>query len=169
MAKEYNISKTEAQCRQCEAQIDPGEELTARVREQDGEFVREDFCLACWEAGRVAEGQDVYATWRVRVPMPDEKKKKLLVDDAVLINFFQRLEGENEPVKVGFRYVLALVLMRKKLLVYDRREVLDSGAEIWKMHFRKTGDEHEVVDPKLDEDKIAEVSQSLGDIIEADL
>ncbi|MCE5327651.1 MAG: hypothetical protein LLG01_14695 [Planctomycetaceae bacterium] len=169
MAREYKIAKTEALCRNCQAAIGPGEELVAAVREQDGEFLREDYCLKCLDAVPSAPQPDVYAVWRTKVPAATEKKKRLLVDDSVLLSFFQRLDGSDDPVKIDFRYVLALVLMRKKLLAYDRSRRVEGGGEIWSVHLRKTGEPYEVIDPKLDEDRIAQVSQSLSDIIEGEL
>ena len=59
--------------------------------------------------------------------------------------------------------------MRKKLLVYDRMQREDDGGEIWQMHFKGSDQVHHVIDPKLDEDKIAEVSGQLGQILEGEL
>ena len=98
-----------------------------------------------------------------------EEKKKLLVDDDLLMNFFRRLEGETQGVKISFRFVLGLVLMRKKLLIYDRMVKQDDGVELWQMHFRGSNQMHEVIDPKLDEDKIAEVSGQLTQILNGEL
>jgi len=168
MAKDYKIAKTDALCIACGAQLPGGTDIVAVVREREGEFVREDFCPGCWQTREQTPDPDRYGIWRTHVPMPQEKKK-LLVDDPLLINFFQRLADAEDPVKIGFRFVLALVLMRKKLLIYDGSTTADDGRDVWKMHFKATGEEHQVIDPKFDEDKIAQVSQSLGEIIEADL
>lgn len=167
MAKEYNISKPSGRCRKCDRPLEPKEEFVATVREVGEELTREDFCLACWEGHDHKEGQDIFGVWHAHIPQPQEKKK-ILVNDEVIITFFERLEAADDPVKLGFRYVLALVLMRKKLLVYDRMERRE-GQEIWLMRFRGSDKVHRVVDPRLDEEKIAEVSQSLGAIMEGQL
>ena len=86
----------------------------------------------------------------------------------MLINFFERLEDADDPAKVQFRFVLALILMRKKMLVYDGLKA-GKGDQPWLMHFRGSGKKCRVVDPHMDEDKIAEVSQQLGEILEGDL
>ncbi len=59
--------------------------------------------------------------------------------------------------------------MRKKLLVYDRMERGEDGTETWEMHLRGNPQGHRVIDPKMDEDKIAEVSTQLGQILEGEL
>ncbi len=171
MAKEYNISKTSGACSNCESIMQPEDEYVAVVREVEEEFRREDYCLSCWDSedkSPDAESPDVLGAWRTRVPLPQEKKK-LFVDDELLVNFFRRLEDAEDAAKLTFRYVLALVLMRKRMLVYDRMERTDEGVEIWQMHFKGSDQVEKVIDPKMDEDKIAEVSGQLGQIMESEL
>jgi len=168
MAKEYNISKTGGICAACQNELAAGQEFVATVRQADRELQREDFCLDCWQ-GRTDNRQDqLLAIWKSRVARP-EQKKRLFVDDGLLIDFFKRLAEADSEVQVSFRYVLALVLMRKKLLVYDRMERRADGTEVWLMHLKGDGLTHQVIDPKLDDDKIAEVSGQLGQILEGEL
>ncbi len=169
MPKDYNISKTSERCRLCGANLQPGQQLVATVQENDDQFERMDYCPDCWEKRQSERGEEgVFGVWRTRVPNPEEKKK-LFVDDDLLINFFERLEGAEEPAKVNFRFVLALILMRKKLLIYDKSVKGEDGNETWRMHFKGSQQRCEVIDPHMDEEKIAQVSGSLGDILEGQL
>jgi len=168
MAKEYEISKVTERCRRCGRELAPGEEIVATVRESGEEFVRQDFCPACWDGEDSPRGGDVLGVWRSAVPRPDQKKK-LFVDDELLVNFFERLEGADDPAKVNFRFVLALVLMRKKLLHYERAEPREDGTELWKMRFRGSDQTVDVTNPNMDEEKIAQVSEHLGEILRGEL
>ncbi len=168
MAKDYNISKTAGLCTTCEKQLEPEEDFVAVLRDTTDQFLREDFCIACWDAADKPEGADIFGIWHSKVPTAQEKKK-LLIDDDLLINFFRRLDGESDEMKITFRFVLALVLMRKRLLIYDRLERRDDGDEVWLMHLRGSDETHEVLDPKMDEDKIAEVSGQLGQILNGEI
>jgi len=171
MAKEFKITKSLGVCVGCNQELQPEEEIVALVRSsQEEELQRQDYHRACWDAlgeNTPVNDPDVLGIWRTHVPHPEEKKK-LLVDDSLIINFFERLAGAEEPAKINFRYVLALILMRKKLLVYEGMERRDGGVEIWKMRMKGTQDIHEVFDPHMDEDKITEVSASLGEIMQGD-
>jgi hypothetical protein len=132
--------------------------------------VREDFCPPCWEA-RPRDGEAggaVLAEWRARVPRKQEKKK-LFVDDDLLVQFFKRLESSQEPSGQCFRFVLALVLMRKKMLIYDRLAKLPDGRDAWAMHFRQGQEAATVIDPHMDAEAIARVSQHLGEVLEGEL
>jgi hypothetical protein len=174
MAKEYNITRTAGRCTACQQELAPQQEFMATVREVAGpddedELVRQDYCLNCWEPVREATTADksVFGIWHAHVPTPKEKKKTF-VDDDLLVNFFDRLEGADEPAKVQFRFVLALILMRKKLLSYDGIQHGD-GDQPWLMHFRGSGRKCKVTDPHMDEDKIAQVSRQLGEVLEGDI
>ena len=171
MAKDYDISKASGTCVACDHELSPGEEFFAVLREIEQELRRDDYCLQCWSSTEPApddQASDVLGSWRSKVPTP-EQKKKLFVDNELLINFFERMEEADDEPKLSFRYVLALVLMRKKLLIYDRMERREDGTEVWEMHFRGSDQVHEVTDPKMDEEKIAEVSGHLGEILEGEL
>ena len=169
MAKEFNIAKPEGKCFACGEDLPPGTPIVALVKAADEELVREDYHVACWTEpldAAASTNVNVLGVWRTSIPQKEEKKK-LLIDDALLVNFFERLEGQQDPSRVAFRYVLALILMRKKLLTYEGMTRRD-GVEVWNMRQRGTDRTHQVVDPKLDEDRIAEVSTHLGDIMEGD-
>src|ERR1035437_2416255 len=112
MAKEYNIPKTSSHCRKCNVEMPAGQEFVALLRELAEDFQREDYCLTCGADLQAAPRADVVGVWRSRVSAAQEKKK-LFIDNDLLINFFERLESSEEPAKVNFRFVLALVLMRK--------------------------------------------------------
>ena len=86
----------------------------------------------------------------------------------MLMAFFERLDEETEQEKVNFRFVLALILMRKKRLKYDSTRVEDNK-EIWCL--RIVGDKQtvEVINPNLNEEQIGQLSSQIGQILQTDL
>ncbi|MBN2312594.1 MAG: hypothetical protein JXM79_01605 [Sedimentisphaerales bacterium] len=160
---DWDINKPLGQCFGTSRIIEPGEEyFGALVKTEEG-LQRRDFCAEYWES----EKPDVFCYWKTKLPHPDQKKQ-LFVDDQMLMAFFERLEKETEPEKINFRFVLALILMRKRILKYDDTRNED-GQEIWRL--RIVGDKHvaEVVNPHLDEEQIEELSSQVGEILQADL
>jgi len=126
-------------------------------------FERRDFCLQCWETNQPA----VFCFWKSTLPEPTAKKR-LLVDDQVLFDFFERLGEETELAKLNFRFVLALILMRKRILKYEQTELRD-GQEYWIMGQIREQKKHEVLNPHLDDSHIQEVSEQLSSILQSDL
>lgn len=125
----------------------------------------------------------LFGYWRTIVPEPNEKKK-LLVGDAAIQELMLSMEDATETKQLAFRYVLTLILLRKKLLRHDgidRREQEDGPVQdywqftpkvdIAKGHFGKWNEEgsFEVLDPHITEDEIAGVTEQLGQVLELDL
>ena len=73
------------------------------------------------------------------------------------------------PGRVNFRFVLALVLMRKKLLTYDGSATDEAGEETWTMRLKADGQVRQVLNPQLDEHKIAELSGQLSEILQGEI
>lgn len=127
-------------------------------------YQRADCSLECWEK---YDRKDVVAFWQTLMRRP-EQKKKLFVDDATLSELFVRLADVTEPAKVAFRFVLGLILMRKRLLIYDGTRK-DGDREIWSIRLKGRDETLELIDPKLDESRMKEVSEQLGQVLQQEL
>lgn len=162
--EEWEIDKPVGECYGSGRKIEYGEEYYGALVETGEGLKRQDFCADFWNEQR----PEVFCYWKTRLPHPDEKKK-LFVDDDMLMAFFERLAGEREQEKVNFRFVLTLVLMRKRRLKYDSSRTED-GEEIWRL--RVTGGDKEfveVINPHLDEEQIEQLSSQIGQILHVDL
>lgn len=116
-ATNYSIARSTGQCAMTDQPLEPGTEYIATVVEEGDELVRLDISLEAWESGQRPD--QVFSYWRATVPEPNEKPKPF-VDDAVLLDLLRRLADTEQPARQAFRFVLTLILMRKKLLRYDR-------------------------------------------------
>ena len=160
---EWEINKPLGQCYGTGKKIEHGEEYFAALVEAEEGLQRRDFCADYWESQK----PDVFCYWKSKLPQPGQKKQ-IFVDDQMLMAFFERLERETEQEKVNFRFVLALVLMRKRLLKYGETTI-ENDKEIW--HLRVVGDKNivEVINPHLDEEQIEQLSSQIGEILQTDL
>jgi hypothetical protein len=160
---EWEINKPLGQCHGTERKIESGEEYFAALVETEEGLQRRDFCADYWESRK----PDVFCYWKTRLPEPGQKRQ-LFVDDQMLMAFFERLEKETEQEKINFRFVLALILMRKRILKYDET-INKDDKEIWRL--RIVGEKHiaEVINPHLDEEQIEQLSSQIGEILHTDL
>jgi hypothetical protein len=160
---EWEINRPLGQCCGSGKKIKYGEEYFGALVETQQGLQRRDFCVDYWER----EKPSVFCFWKTRLPHPDQKKQ-IFVDDQMLMAFFERLAEETEQEKINFRFVLALVLMRKRRLKYDSSRTQD-GKEIWCL--RIVGDKQtvEMVNPHLDEEQIKQLSSQIGEILQTDL
>ena len=78
----------------------------------------------------------------------------------MLMECFTRLQGEDESNRANFRYILALLLMRRKRLKFDE-VVTREGQEVLRVKDSRSKAIYEVVDPNLSEEEIAEVQEEV--------
>jgi len=161
---EWQISKPLGQCYGTNEVFAPGQAYYAALVETEEGLERRDFSCGYWEQEQPA----VYCFWKTRMP-EEGAKKRLLVDDGMLMAFFERLAEETEAEKVQFRFILTLVLMRRRRLKYEGSRIDDRGAEVWTL--RVTGEDRrvEVVNPQLGEEQIEQLSEQVGQILQVDL
>jgi len=172
----------DGQCAACQTRLPPAtscravlsENSPAAVRQTGLPFRRENYCEACWQARSAAGPLDgVFSHWQTSVPEPD-RKPKLLVDDYVLVDLFTRLGEHAESANLRFRFVLALLLMRKRILRYEASEpltedrrmalnVTNAGSELWRMTLK--GEPVAVINPILTSEQIVEVSEQISTIL----
>lgn len=130
---------------------------------------RVDVCLEAWERG--PKPQHLFGFWKTRVPKPTEKKR-LFVSDELLMDLFLRLGDRDEAQQRAFRFVLGLILMRKKLLVYEsteKRAGPSGEQEWWRLTVKAgaaTGQGVDVLNPRLDEGQVRGVGEQLSQILE---
>lgn len=163
MAQDWQVEHPTGRCAVTGRELAEGEEYYAVLFEEGESFRRVDYSDDGWTGP--PEGS--YCHFRTRVPIK-EKKKQLLVDNAVLVNFFLRLADEEDPSRLRFRFVLALILMRKRLLRYDTSEVRD-GNEYWRMTMPSDQSSHDVLNPRLTDDQIEDVSGQISSILHGDM
>ena len=160
----YEVAKPLGKCAVTGEPIHQGEKFMAALRETPAGFERVDVSLAAWPQ---FDRKDVVGFWQATMPAV-EQKKKLFVDDEVLCDLFERLKETTEPPKLNFRFVLGLILMRKKMLVYETSRTED-GQDIWVVRFKGREDKLDLLNPRLDETQVADVSQQLGQILNEEL
>jgi len=164
----FHIASPTGVCRATGRTLAVGETYIATLVEPEAsdDLEREDYSLEAWEAGaRPGEGRRLFGFWRARVPEPNAPRK-LLADDDSLMDLFEQLGEESDARKVAFRFVLALLLVRRRLLVVE-------GTRKGALLVRPRGVERppkgppliEVVDPSLDEETVAAVIEQMRAIV----
>lgn len=163
MIEQWDIQKSQGRCAGTDRKLEPGEEYVAALIDSKTSFERRDYSVEYWNSSQ----PKVFSYWKTRIPEPTQKKK-LLVDDHVLINFFERLADEQDELKLRFRFVLTLILMRKRLIKYEQ-SIKELDKEIWQVRLMSDKSLHQVVNPQLEDDQIEQVSQELSVILQGGL
>lgn len=158
MATDWNMPPRAKGCLACERVFEPGEAFEVRLYEAADGYERRDYCLGC----RPADENDALGVWKTRRPLPAGKKVQPF-DREAIYSFFVRLDPD-DPAKTQFRFVLALLLWRKKVLKFERSSG-EAPRETWHFSVPRTGELHDVPRPELDEDRIEQLSNQLESLI----
>ena len=133
MLGEYKVSRCTRQCQHLKRPLREGEWYYSVVVESGDDFVRQDYSAEAW-----SEPPDgTVGWWKCRMPTSDEKKL-VLAPIEVLTDLLRQMGSQ--PEKAKSRYLLALMLMRKRVIrpldTEDhqvdvlRIEVIATGSEI---------------------------------------
>lgn len=170
----YDIMKTQDICAQTGRELAVGEEHIAALIETPEEeaLVRVAYSLQAWATGPNLPPQaTLFGFWKRTLPEHNEQPKPLVSADE-MFDLFEQLADATEPRQLTFRYLLALILMRKKTLVYERSTPAsgDQPGVLVLRHRVKggQGDCFEVVDPGLDDQTIAQAAEEIGQVMNLD-
>ncbi len=157
---DWEIGSTSLACTGCSKPFVEEQEIFSALYDERPIFVRRDYCTECWPC---QDRQPVFSYWQTRLPKRDAPVRRF-VDDDVVLDFFKRLEGSPEPTKIGFRYVLGLLLMRKKVLKLKEFRRSEAGAALI-LHDRLRDCDYEVADPNLSEEQIRQMTGEINQIL----
>lgn len=176
-AGSYSIGSPTRRCAATERELATGERFVAALVQnlEVDAFERLDYAEEAWAGGaKPARPLILLGFWRGVVPEPGAKKR-MLIDDQSLLELFEQSgevggDGESERDRAAFRFVLSLILLRKRLLIQE-------GSRGTTMLVRAKGTAKppegpelmEVEDPGLDEGTIARVTERLGAVISGDV
>ncbi len=172
----FEVARATGVCAATGKPIKVGDKYVAALVERPGEegLERQDFDAKEWKLGaRPKKPRTLFASWVATMPAPDAKKR-VLVDDAALLEIFEQLEGVEEPKRISFRYVLALLLIRKRLLKYEETRRDHMGGRPVMVVKRASSSrtagigDCEVVDPGMDEQATADAIEQLQAIMAGD-
>jgi hypothetical protein len=156
---DYQIQPSTRRCSASGRELTPGEKVYSVLLDEAGKFVRKDFGVEAWQG----PPHNAFSFWVGRVSAGD-KKRRPPIDDELLLDCFQRLDGRIETERVSFRFVLALLLMRRRRLKFEEARTENSGAggqEVLFLRCNQSGTHHRVVNPNLSEEETASVQQDV--------
>jgi hypothetical protein len=152
---EYQIQPNTRRCTVTGRELRPGDQFYSVLLEQGGQFQRQDYSSEAWQGPPPGS----FSFWTGRIPA-NQESKQAPIDDDLLLDCLQRLEGEQEPARLNFRYVVALLLMRRKRLRFE--EVSTEGdQELLVLRCIRTRRTYRVLNPRLTEEQMAAVQEEV--------
>lgn len=169
MPLEYQISRCTRRCAVTGEPLEPGERYHSALVDDGSELRRIDVASSHW----AGPPEGAVGWWQSA--LPDPTKKKRLAPNEVLLGLME--QWDSNPERTAMRYVLALLLVRRKLLRIEPPPVLvggdqqESGPEQTQSLrlYCPSSDAHYDVQPTTpDEEQTAEIETQLLRLLDAD-
>jgi hypothetical protein len=166
----YEVGRPTGRCAATGREIAPGVRFVAVLLEPEpgGPLVRRDYIESEWEQGVRPPPAEVFAAWRMTMPEPGKRSSPLIGNEELLDLFMQMGDRQGERA-AAFRYLLALILLRKRLL----RSEGPGGQGVLRVRVATRASEEpgpviEVADPQLDDSRIVEAMEEIGAVMAGD-
>lgn len=150
---DYQIAPNSRKCTVTGRDLNQGDRFFSALVEESGRLVRKDYSAEAWTGPPTG----ALGFWCGKVPPPDDPGKPR-IDEDLLEECFHRLEGQTDPSRLNFRYVVTLLLVRRKRF---RMELADSPPGQLCVRCLRTEQKHMIDDPKLSEEEIAQVQEEV--------
>ncbi|MFN0050887.1 MAG: hypothetical protein ACKV0T_01765 [Planctomycetales bacterium] len=108
---EYQFRPLGKKCAATGEDLVPGSVCHSVLVERDGELQRLDYSPQGWSG----PPPGTVGAWECLVPLPQEVRREPL-DAQALLSCFEQLCEEGDPAREGLRYILALLLVKKRRL-----------------------------------------------------
>jgi hypothetical protein len=161
MQQDWNIRTRSESCEATGRHFAEGETFhTALFREGDG-FRRADFSEEAWRERLTAEGADQpFSSWKSRYEPPAPPAPEALPkDDAE--GMLRMLAGSDDPAHTNARYLLAVMLERKRIL----RPHPSQEKSLLVYEHAKTGETFLIPDPGLSLADLAAVQEEVSALL----
>lgn len=124
---EYEVQHCARCCSTSGREFAPGEEYYSALVVEDDELKRYDYAVDAWPG----PPETAVGWWKSRLPQRNANKKHWAPND-VMLDFWDRLADQSD--KQDMRYVLTLLLVRRRVLRVEEEKLDPNGLEVLVVH-----------------------------------
>jgi hypothetical protein len=164
MSADWEIARVTGRCAATGRELTEGESYYAVLLTTPAGLERRDYSIAGWSG--LPEGS--FCHWRGRIPTRQKRQGPISLDAELLTQLFLRLEeSDSEPIQ-QLRFVLGLLLMRKRLVRVEQT-LQEGGREFWQLRLVTDQSLHQVPNPQLTTEQIDRLSAQLLGLLSGDV
>ena len=158
---DFVVQRCTRRCQATDRELKPGEMFYSALIAQGADVVRQDFCEEAWEG----PPPESIGWWKSQMPAPNAKKLHWAPNDVIL-HYFQQL-GE-DPAHADTRYVLALLMTRRRIMRLERSETDEQGQEWLVLHCPRSENEYRVSVTTPQSERVEAIQKDLAQLLYAD-
>lgn len=158
---EWDIQSRADACTSCHRPFADKEAYHTLLSLDGTGYARRDLCGACY-AGAPREGNISYwqGVYKLPPPPPPEPIQKETAETLL-----RKLVESTDPSHAAARYILAVMLERKRILKHRDTVREDDGHELLVYEHGRTGESFTLPDPHLRLDQLAQVQEEVAALL----
>lgn len=158
---DFDIQRCTRKCFATERELRPGETYYSVLLQQGADIVRRDYSEGAWPGP--PEGSIGY--WKSQMPGGGTKKLHWAPND-VMLHYFEQLAEVEE--KLDVRYVLALLMIRRRVVRQEAIETDEQGREVAVLFCPKNEQEYRTTVVLPSAERVQEIQNELAKLLYAD-
>ncbi len=155
---DYEVQRCTRHCAATGRELQPGEAFYSTLTTEGARVVRHDFSQDAWQG----PPEEVLGWWKSHMPERNAKKLHWAPND-VMLELLESLEAQ--PDKMDMRYVLALLLIRRRVVRLEETEKDASGREVSVLYCPRRETTYRVVTAMPGEGRTAEIQEELARLL----
>jgi hypothetical protein len=155
---DYEIQRCTRHCAVNQRELVPGEEFYSTLTAEGSEVVRRDYSAEAWEGPPAG----ILGWWKSRMPKRDARKLHFAPND-VMLDLLETLE--TRPDMQDMRYVLALLLIRRRVVRLEETEHDDAGGEVSVLYCPRRETTYRVPTAMPSAERTVEIQQELSQLL----
>ena len=155
---DYEIQRCTRRCATTGREFAPGETYYSVVVAEGADLKRYDYSAEAWQG--TPEG--AVGWWKAQIPGAEPKRKHWAPND-VMLNFFDELQ--QQPDKQDMRYVLTLLLVRRRVFRVEEEENDQQGHEELVVYCPRRDTSYRIPAIMPDAARVTEIQEELARLL----
>ena len=155
---EYEVQRCTRRCHGTDRELQAGEPFFSVLVPERAQVVRHDFSVQAWKG----PPDNALGWWKSQMPDPSARKLHWAPND-VMLHYFEQLA--QQPERNDIRYVLGLLMIRRRVLRLEESEHDESGGEVLVLYCPRNDKEYQVNVFHPGEKRISEIQAELAQLL----
>lgn len=155
---DYEIGRCTRHCTATDRELKPGEEFFSVIVAEGAELQRYDYSLSAWEG----PPEGAVGCWKSQMPDLGAKRMHWAPND-VMLQYFEELQ--QQPEQQDTRYVLALLLVRRRVMRLEEGQQDEQGREVMVLYCPRRETTYKVPAVTPDEARASQIQEELAELL----
>jgi hypothetical protein len=158
---DFEVQRCSRRCCKSDRELEPGETFYSAIFAAGSEVIRRDYSKEAWQG----PPDEALGWWKSHMPEPNARKMHWAPNDVIL-HFFEQLA--DQPDQFDTRYVLALLMIRRRIVRLEESETDPDGREVLVVYCPRNESEYRVAVVSPTAERIEAIQLELARLLYAD-